>query len=138
MGDQSREKAVIPSPLMGEGQGGGEKVAETLIRLAKSLRRRQTEAERLLWRHLQRKQLEGVKFRRQAPIGRYLVDFVSFERKLIVEIDGGQHAVEVEKDREREVWLSTQGFTTLRFWNNEIMQNLEGVLEVIRENILRI
>ncbi|MGA7579511.1 MAG: DUF559 domain-containing protein [Desulfobaccales bacterium] len=79
------------------------KMAKTSIILARSLRRRQTDAERLLWRHLQSKQLEGFKFRRQAPIGKYIVDFVSFARKLIVEVDGGQHAVEIEKDQEREL-----------------------------------
>jgi very-short-patch-repair endonuclease len=82
--------------------------------------------------------LEGFKFRRQAPIGKYLVDFVSFERKLIVEVDGGQHAVEIEKDQERENWLFTQGFNTVRFWNNEVLQNLEGVLEAIRDGIVKI
>ena len=99
------------------------------------MRKRQTDAEKVLWWHLQRKQLEGVKFRRQAPIGKFIVDFVSFERKLIVEIDGGQHALEKESDEEREGWLSTQGFKVLRFWNNEDLQDLDGVLEVIRENI---
>ncbi|MGP8049842.1 MAG: endonuclease domain-containing protein [Desulfobaccales bacterium] len=114
------------------------KVVETSILLARSLRRVQTDAERLLWRHLQSKQMEGFKFRRQAPIGKYVVDFVSFARKLIVEVDGGQHAVEIAKDQKRENWLFTQGFTTVRFWNNAVLQNLEGVLEAIRESILKI
>ena len=117
---------------------GVAKMAKTSIILARSLRRRQTDAERLLWRHLQSKQLEGFKFRRQAPIGKYIVDFVSFERKLIVEVDGGQHAVEIEKDQERENWLFTQGFNTVKFWNNEVLQNLEGVLEAIRDGIVKI
>jgi len=103
--------------------------------LAKSLRKRQTEAEKLLWWKLKGKQLEGVKFRRQAPIGSHIVDFVSFEKKLILEIDGVQHALQKDKDEARECWLAAQGFKILRFWNNEVLQNLDGVLEVIRENI---
>jgi very-short-patch-repair endonuclease len=113
-------------------------VVESLIKIARSLRKRQTDAENLLWRHLQQKQMEGVKFRRQAPIGKYVVDFVSFERKLILEVDGGQHALVREKDKERDFWLESQGFRLLRFWNNEVIQNLDGVLEAIRENILKI
>ncbi len=85
------------------------------------------------------KQLEGVKFRRQAPIGQYIVDFVAFEKRLVIEIDGGQHAEENEKDKDhqRDAWLNSQGFRVLRFWNNEVLQNLEGVLETIRLNCLR-
>jgi len=110
-------------------------VTDTLSRLAKLLRKRQTEAERILWWHLKVKQIEGIKFRRQAPLGKYIVDFVSFERKLIIEVDGGQHAVEKESDEEREYWLSTQGFRILRFWNNEVLQNITGVLTVIKEKL---
>jgi hypothetical protein len=85
----------FPSPLMGEGQGGGEPLmGDNLLGLAKALRKRQTDAENLLWRHLRAKQLEGVKFRRQAPLGNYIVDFISFERKIIIEIDGGHHALQ--------------------------------------------
>ncbi len=127
-----------PPPGWGRVRVGVAKVVETSILLARSLRRVQTDAERLLWRHLQSKQMEGFKFRRQAPIGKYVVDFVSFARKLIVEVDGGQHAVEIAKDQKRENWLFTQGFTTVRFWNNAVLQNLEGVLEAIRESILKI
>jgi len=82
--------------------------------------------------------MEGVKFRRQAPLGKYIVDFISFERKLILEIDGGQHALERDNDEKREIWLESQGFRILRFWNNEVLQNLEGVLEAIRANIIKI
>ena len=84
------------------------------------------------------KNLEGIKFRRQAPIGAYIVDFVAFESHLVIEVDGGQHAEdEIDNDMRRDVWLSSQGFTVLRFWNNEVLQNLEGVLETIRVNCLR-
>jgi len=107
-----------------------------LTKLARTLRRDSTEAEQLLWGKLRAKQLEGVKFRRQQPIGRFIVDMVSFEKRLIIEIDGGQHAVESARDLERERWLGQQGFRVLRFWNNEVLQNLTGVLAVIRNNIL--
>jgi len=74
-----------------------------------------------------------VKFRRQVPIGRYIVDFVSFERRLIVEVDGGQHGGKC--DAERDKWLRSQGFRVLRFWNNEVLGNINGVLEVIRKEL---
>lgn len=130
----------IPSPLWGEGRGGGkERTMETkhLTTLARKLRRRQTEAERSLWMGLRNRQLEGVKFRRQQPIGPYIVDFVSTEKRLIVEVDGGQHNEEgIEgKDEERTLWLKGQGYRVLRFWNNEVLSNIEGVLERIRENL---
>jgi very-short-patch-repair endonuclease len=121
---------------MGEGQGGGEPhMGEDLLGMAKALRKRQTDAENLLWRHLRAKQLEGVKFRRQAPLGNYIVDFVSFERKIIIEIDGGHHALQEEKDLAREEWLKTQGFKIFRFWNNQVLKELDGVIEVIRKNL---
>jgi very-short-patch-repair endonuclease len=83
--------------------------------------------------------LEGIKFRRQEPIGNFIVDFVTYEKRLVIEIDGGQHN-EVEgreKDQQRDAWLQSQGFRVLRFWNHEVLQNIDGVLEVIRENCLR-
>jgi very-short-patch-repair endonuclease len=101
---------------------------------AQELRKKSTDAERLLWRHLRAKQLEGLKFRRQEPIGDYIVDFVCFDRSLIVEVDGGQHVREKAKDHERTKWLEDQGFEVLRFWNNDVMKNIEGVLRVIRDN----
>ena len=107
-----------------------------LVSLSRNLRKRQTDAENLLWRHLRGKQLEGFRFRRQHPIGRYIVDFVCLEKRLILEIDGGQHAIEKEKDIERDNWLKAEGYSTLRFWNNEVLTNLEGVFETIRLNIL--
>jgi len=107
-----------------------------LVSLSRNLRKRQTDAENLLWRHLRGKQLEGFRFRRQHPIGRYIADFVCLEKRLILEIDGGQHAIEKEKDIERDNWLKAEGYSTLRFWNNEVLSNLEGVFETIRLNIL--
>jgi very-short-patch-repair endonuclease len=80
--------------------------------------------------------MEGVKFRRQQPIGPYIVDFVSFERKLVVEIDGGQHNDDVirERDEVRTSLIKGKGYRLLRFWDNEVLTNIEGVLERIRES----
>ena len=103
-----------------------------LTPIAKDLRKRSTDAERPLWRHLKAKQLDGLKFRRQEQIGRFIVDFVCYEKSLIVEADGGQHAVEIEKDEERTRWLEAQGFKVLRFWNHEILTNIEGVIDSVR------
>ena len=103
---------------------------------ARLLRKRLTDAEQLIWHYLRMTQMEGFKFRRQQPIDNYIVDFVCFENRLIIEIDGGQHA-ESEKDIERDNYLSRNGFRVLRFWNNEVFKNIEGVLEVIRINCLK-
>jgi very-short-patch-repair endonuclease len=102
--------------------------------LSRSLRKRPTDAERLLWKYLRTKQIEGLKFRRQEPIGNYIVDFVCYERAVIVEVDGGQHSAEIDADR--DTWLSTQGFKVLRFWNHDVLLNIEGVSEMIRETCL--
>ncbi len=99
---------------------------------AKTLRRDGTLAEKALWRHLRARQLAGLKFRRQEPIGRYIVDFVCYERRLIVELDGGQHAESTE-DAARDAWLEREGFSVLRVWNNEVLENIEGVLQAIGE-----
>ena len=100
---------------------------------AKELRQRQTEAERILWLKLRDKQLKGIKFRRQEPIGNYIVDFVSFEQRLIIEIDGSPHSEKQtkEKDIQRSLWLRGEGFRILRFWNSEISRDVEGVLTKI-------
>jgi very-short-patch-repair endonuclease len=99
---------------------------------AKSLRSHQTEAEQRLWYHLRAHRFMEMKFKRQKPIGRYIVDFICVERQLIIELDGGQHAEQLAYDRQRDAWLRSKGYTVLRFWNNEVMQQLEGVLEQIR------
>jgi len=103
--------------------------------IAKALRKNLTDSERKLWRYLRARQLEGLKFRRQEPIGGYVVDFVCFEKHLVIEVDGGQHAQEKNKDAVRDAWLREQGFRVLRFWDNEVMANTEGVLDSIRENL---
>lgn len=107
-----------------------------LTETAKGLRRNATDAEQILWQRLKAKQLEGLKFRRQEQIGRFIVDFVCYERGIVIEADGGQHAIEKEKDEERTQWLNSQGYTVLRFWNNDIFTNMEGVMAVIRSACL--
>jgi very-short-patch-repair endonuclease len=90
-----------------------------------------TDAETRLWWKLRNRQLDGAYFRRQQPIGRYIVDFVCFERGLVVELDGGQHALAAARDEVRDAWLATQGLRVLRFWNPDVMRSLGGVLETI-------
>jgi very-short-patch-repair endonuclease len=115
---------------------GGIKLTDNTTQIAKNLRKTCTIAERLLWGHLRAKQVEGYKFRRQEPIGNYVVDFVCFEKRIIIEVDGSQHQIEKDKDSKRDKWFKEQGFRVLRFWNNEVLRNLEGVLELIRESCL--
>lgn len=91
-----------------------------------------TDAEQRLWYHLRAHRFMDRKFKRQKPIGRYVVDFVCLEEKLIIELDGGQHADNIEYDQERDAWLRGEGYTVLRFWNNQLMENMDGVLEQIR------
>ncbi|MBU1425374.1 MAG: endonuclease domain-containing protein [Gammaproteobacteria bacterium] len=103
---------------------------------AKALRSNQTEAELRLWYHLRAHRFMDLKFKRQKPIGSYIVDFVCVERMLIVELDGGQHSEQIEYDQRRDDWLRSQGYTVLRFWNNDVMQQLDGVLEQIRLTVI--
>jgi very-short-patch-repair endonuclease len=103
---------------------------------ARDLRNNSTDTERLLWRYLKNRQIEGVKFRRQQPIETYIVDFVSFEKRIIIELDGGQHAENEGYDTQRDACLRANGFAVLRFWNNEVIENIAGVLEVVRQQCL--
>ena len=100
---------------------------------ARSLRRNATDAEALLWSRLRNRQLNGVKFRRQVPIGPYIADFLSAEARLIVELDGGQHSVET--DATRTTFLETAGLRVIRFWNHDVLGNIEGVLETIAAHL---
>ena len=100
------------------------------VQLARTLRRNATDAEKALWRLLRASQLAGAKFRRQQPVGPYIADFVSFSHRIVVECDGGQHCDNLA-DRERDAWFARQGFRTIRFWNNEVLDNPEGVLTVL-------
>ena len=99
--------------------------------IARRLRRDQTRAEALLWSRLRNRRLNGYKFHRQYALERYIVDFVCREHRLVVEVDGGQHGRDNAADAVRSAWLGERGFRVLRFWNNEVMENLEGVLTTI-------
>jgi very-short-patch-repair endonuclease len=101
------------------------------IDCARFLRRDLTDAERALWQRLRSRRFESVKFRRQHPIPPFIVDFCCTEQRLIIEIDGGQHAVATEADRSRTESLNRQGYRVIRFWNNDVLQEMDGVLEVI-------
>jgi very-short-patch-repair endonuclease len=110
-------------------------VVKDLTSVARRLRETSTDTERHLWRHLRNRQIEGFKFRRQQPVGCYVLDFVNFEKKVIVEVDGGQHALN-PGDKTRDEWLRFEGYEVLRFWNNQVLNNMEGVLETIRNALL--
>ena len=100
---------------------------------ARQLRKNFTDAEQILWRTVRSRQLGGHKFRRQQPVGRYMVDFVCLEASLVIEVDGGQHAEirQAAYDDERTAWLRQQGFQVLRFWDHEVLRQLEGVKKAI-------
>ena len=100
---------------------------------ARRLRRDQTETERRLWARLRARQLCGAKFRRQHPIGRFIADFCCPEHGLVVELDGGQHAMQAEADQRRSAFLRRRGFRVLRFWDNQVVEDIDAVLEQIVE-----
>jgi very-short-patch-repair endonuclease len=97
---------------------------------ARSMRREPTPQERKLWYALRDRRLQALKFRRQAPVGSYIVDFLCVSHRLIVEVDGSQHAENLRDDR-RDVWLMREGYRVMRFWNDEVTSNKEGVLATI-------
>jgi very-short-patch-repair endonuclease len=102
---------------------------------AKDLRSNQTDCENILWNNIRAKRLNNIKFRRQVPIGKYIVDFINLHTKLIIELDGSQHIEEknIEYDNIRKNFLNKNGYTIIRFFNNEIIENLDNVLNVIVE-----
>jgi very-short-patch-repair endonuclease len=100
---------------------------------ARGLRRSMTDAEHTLWYRLRNRQLQGCKFRRQHDIGPYIADFVCTEAMLVVELDGGQHAEQVVYDARRTAFLQAQGYRVLRFWDNDVLKDIESVLEVVWE-----
>ena len=104
---------------------------KSLTQFARKLRKNSTEAERLIWSHLRGRRLNNLKFRRQQPVGSYIVDFICFEKRLIIELDGGQHNENKKKDLIRTQWLNEQGYQVIRFWNHEVLQNSKDVLEAI-------
>ncbi len=127
-----------PSPAGGEGAlKASHYYTKESLAYSKELRKNMTDTENLLWYYLRDRQLNGCKFRRQEAIDNYIADFVCYEKKLIIELDGGQHNEDenVKKDRNRQKYLEDNGFKVLRFWNNEVNENIEGVLNSILENL---
>jgi very-short-patch-repair endonuclease len=131
------------SPLAGENYREGcskmlaRRKRDATAKEAKALRRRQTYPEQILWQAFRAKRFQSVKFRRQQPIGPYVVDFISFENNLIVELDGGQHNCQrqILNDEDRCLFVEKRGYKVIRFWNNDVINNLDGVLESIAENV---
>jgi len=131
-------RSEVSFPLMGEDVGGGEaELGGRTTNLARGLRRRSTDAERLLWQYLRARRLGGLKFRRQESIDRHIVDFVCFEKCVVIELDGSHHTLRAEEDRARDEWFEAQGFRVLRFLDTEVLKNSCGVLEATRNACLR-
>jgi len=123
---------VSLSPIGGEGRVRGQ-VCEHLRRYACRLRREQTDAERKLWSRLRDRRLFGARFRRQHPIGPFISDFCCTEAKLVIELDGRQHALRLSDDQVRTKYLESQGYVVIRFWDNDVLTNMAGVLHRIVE-----
>jgi very-short-patch-repair endonuclease len=128
------EVTNTPSPTKRGKVGMGVREA---VRRARQLRSNPTDAERKLWRRIRDKQLEGMRFRRQRPIGKYIADFVCLDARLVVEVDGGQHGEQLAYGARRTATLRNEGFRVLRFWNHDVLENIEGVLEVILNALQR-
>jgi len=103
-----------------------------LLDNAKRLRTEQTDAEKCLWYYLRAHRFMRLKVKRQKPVGPYIADFICIEKRLVIEVDGGQHAEALIYDEVRDRYLNEQGFTVLRFWNNDVLNQTEAVLEKIR------
>ena len=104
-----------------------QRIHPIIKKYSRVLRKDLTDAEQLLWRHLRANQL-GIKFRRQHSVGRYILDFACISAQLAIELDGGQHIEMYTQDTERTAWLEDKGWRILRFWNNEVFDNVDGVL----------
>jgi very-short-patch-repair endonuclease len=100
---------------------------------ARHLRKNLTDTERFVWHRLRKRQLAHFKFRRQMPLGPFIVDFISLERRVILELDGGQHTEQAEEDQKRTEWLQGQGFRVLRFWNHEVWKDWDAIEQVLWE-----
>ena len=139
----------LPSPACGRGVGGEGKnhpkekhtlktyrpaISDRTRQHAQKLRRTMTEAEQCLWYHLRNRRLNDYKFKRQHPIGNYIADFICLEKHLIIEADGGQHN-DNPRDDARTAWLQAQGYTVLRYWNHDILQQTEAVLNHILHHL---
>jgi very-short-patch-repair endonuclease len=106
------------------------------IKFAKKLRADTTDAESVMWYQLRNRNFFGYKFRRQVPLGKYIADFVCMDKMLIVELDGGQHAEQSNYDAIRTLYLNDRGYKVIRFWNTDILTNLNGVLEYLRQELM--
>jgi very-short-patch-repair endonuclease len=113
--------------MSGERQTSGH---QTPTSLARALRTQMTDAERKLWLALRDRRFAGVKFRRQAPVGPFIADFICFDARLVIEVGGGQHA-DSSSDVRRDAWFARNGFRILRFWNSDVLLNTEGVLTAV-------
>src|SRR5215469_996885 len=142
MPSRARRGTNTSSPSMGEGRGGGDAKDRSMVKKVpsagagerdRSLRRDMTEAEQRLWQMLRSRQTEGYRFRRQVPIGGFIADFVCHAARPIVEIDGGQHDPSSEAEATRTRFLEAEGYRVLRFWNNEVLDNPEGVRGAIAD-----
>lgn len=112
------------------------KLPDDIRTWAREMRGHQTDAEALLWMLLRNRRIAGAKFRRQHPLGRYILDFYCIEKRLCIELDGGQHNETLDYDQHRDAWLRLQGIHILRFWNNQMLMETEAVLEVIYQTII--
>ena len=112
------------------------KLPEDIRAFAREMRSRMTDAEALLWMLLRNRRIAGAKFRRQHPVGRYILDFYCVEKHLGIELDGGQHAETIGYDQQRERWLLKQGIRILRFWNNQMLAETEAVTEMIFQAVV--
>jgi very-short-patch-repair endonuclease len=128
--EQQERRRNLPSPLAGEGVSRRLTGEEFAREQAKRLRHDMTEAETKLWHALRGRRFEGYKFRRQVAIGNFIVDFVCYAQRLIVELDGSQHEGS-QHDKQRDAWLESQGFQVLRLWNNHVLGNLDFALVAI-------
>ena len=108
---------------------------ENITKNVRRLRKDMTEAERIFWYAINRKQLYGYRFRRQHPIGVYIVDFACIDQGCVIELDGGQHQDQIQYDEARTNFLQQEGWQVIRFWNNEILNNLQGVLFILAEKL---
>ncbi len=112
-----------------------QKIPEDLKAFAREMRKKMPDAEQLLWHLIRNRRMAGAKFRRQHPVGRYILDFYCVEKRLAIELDGGQHIEQQSYDRDRDEYLEHQGIEVLRFWNNQMLLETEAVLEVIYSKI---
>ena len=142
---------LLPSPLLGRGVGGEgqsqltimstekqHRLYPPILQAARELRQPQTPAEQKLWSRLRDRQLDGLKFRRQHPIGKFIIDFYCAEAKLCIEIDGDSHAEQVEYDQARTAYLNELGYTIMRFTNREVFGQLEAVAQAIADECQRL